>query len=113
MNVINVGFGSRKWQHLRENATVATLTEALSDKAIDLISRRVEENGSRETAVWIVDQILTRKIGLSSSDLPDTSTFANGLDGISDDLENGDPAGAFETAKELATDMLEEEGFGF
>ncbi len=49
--------------------------------------------------------------GLESSDLPDTATFASGLDDIEEFLRAGDYQGAIDTAVETAKEMLEEEGF--
>ena len=51
-------------------------------------------------------------IGLGSSDLADTVTFANGLDEIEEMLNNKQFQEALDHAKEVAEEMVEEEGGG-
>jgi hypothetical protein len=51
-------------------------------------------------------------LGLTSDDLADTSTFANGLDTIEDLLRTRDYQGAYDVAKDTANEMIEEEGGG-
>ena len=58
------------------------LKEALSPKGIETVKKWCEKFGNREAGIKIIDNILNKRIGLTSSDLPDTATFANGLDGI-------------------------------
>jgi len=84
----------------------------VSDKNKQLIDKWISQFGERETAVKIIDSYLRNRLGgLESSDLPDTSTFANGLDDIEEFLKHGDYKSALVTAKDTAIEMLEEEGF--
>jgi hypothetical protein len=77
------------------------------------IEASVERIGARETAVKLVDMFIGRMLGgMSSSDLADTATFANGLDTVEEFLEDGDYEGAVIEAKETAQAMLEDEGMG-
>jgi hypothetical protein len=50
--------------------------------------------------------------GITASDLPDTSTYANGLDEIEEALTDEDFNGVAVLAKDTAYSMLEEEGYG-
>jgi len=86
------------------------LKEALTPKGIETVKKWCEKFGNREAGIKIIDNILSKRIGLTSADLPDTSTFANGLDAIEDELNAGNYQGAFEQAKETATEMLQDEG---
>lgn len=88
-------------------------TPTLSNKTIDLVNKWISENGERTAAVKIVDFFLNKMLGLSSSDLPDTVTFADGLDEIESSLAQKDYVGAFMTAKETAKSMISEEGGDF
>lgn len=88
-------------------------TKELSPKSIGVIQKWQSEAGgdNRKVSVKLIDYVLSKKLGgLTSADLPDTSTFANGLDGITDALESGDYNGALDIALETAKAMIEEEG---
>jgi hypothetical protein len=93
---------------VKENKTIK---EGLSEKGITLVQKWVNELGSREAGVKMIDNILGKSIGISSSDLPDSVTFSNGLDEIEGYIEDGDFSGAFDMAKETVRDMLEDEGY--
>ena len=67
---------------------------------------------SRDAAKRMIDSVLRTKLGLTSDDLADTSTFANGLDMIEDLLKTRDWQGAYDVAKDTADEMIEEEGGG-
>lgn len=72
----------------------------------------IEKEGSRKVAIRLVDAILYKTTGtFTASDLPDTATYANGLDSIEEALDAGDYQAAYSIAKETASDMLEEEGY--
>ena len=88
------------------------INEGFSEKGIATIQKWIEELGARSAAVKLIDTILKKMVGLSSSDLADTATFSNGLDEIEDALNDEDYDGALEAAKETAREMLEDEGFG-
>lgn len=96
----------------KEAKKAKKLNEGFSEKGIMTVQKWIEEFGSREAAVKLMDNILIRMVGFSSSDLPDTATFANGLDAIEEALDEGDYNGALEIAKDTAREMLEDEGFG-
>jgi hypothetical protein len=88
------------------------INEGFSEKGIATIQGWIEELGTRSAAVKLIDTILSKMVGLSSSDLADTATFSNGLDEIEDALNDEDYNGALQVAKETAREMLEDEGFG-
>lgn len=92
-------------------AILAELDEALTDKGVEQVKKWIEEHGHRKAAIKMVDSALLKKLGLKSSDMPDTAVFANGVDGIEEKLKEGDYQGAWEDAKETMRDMLEDEGF--
>ncbi len=89
------------------------LNEGLTEKGVATVQKWIAEKGAREAAVKMVDSVLSRMLGgLTSSDLGDTSIFANGLDEIESLLENNDYNGAFEVARDTAKEMIEDEGGG-
>jgi len=85
---------------------------ALSPKAVEYIKNYIEKFDERAMAVKLVDIALKSSAGVESSDLPDTSTFANGVDEIQSLLEDQEYDEAYRMAKETAQEMLDEEGFG-
>ena len=91
------------------------INEALTEKGLELVSKWIDENGSRGAGIKLIDAILRKKIGLSSSDLADSSTFMNGLDAVEEALDERDLQGAYNIAKETAIEMIDEEGesYGF
>jgi hypothetical protein len=88
------------------------INESFSEKGIATLQKWIEELGARNAAVKLIDSLLNKTIGLSSSDLSDTSTFSNGLDEIEDAFNDEDYDGAFQIAKDTVREMLEDEGFG-
>ena len=83
---------------------------ALSEKGKEVLQKWVNEMGARPAAVKLIDNVLIKRIGLSSSDLSDTSTFASGLDDIETLLEDGSFNEALDVAIDTAKQMIEEEG---
>lgn len=81
----------------------------LSDKTRELIGKWLRENGSRPTAIKIIDSILRQSVGLTSADLSDSTTFANGLDEIEIHLKQGDFFEAIQIAKDTAKEMIDGE----
>jgi hypothetical protein len=75
-----------------------------------LIIKWCETMGCRKAAIRMIDSILSSRIGLTSADLADTSIFADGIDSIEDALEGQDYQGAFEMAKDTASEMIADEG---
>lgn len=88
------------------------LNEGLTEKGIATVEKWIAELGSRQAAVKMVDSVLNRMIGMTSSDLADTATFANGLDSIEEALNEKDYNGALNIAKDTAKEMIDEEGGG-
>jgi hypothetical protein len=86
------------------------LNEALSPKSIATLEKWRKELGDRKTGVKLIDTVLERRIGIVSADLPDTATFANGLDDIEVFLKEGKYDSAIQQAIETAREMVEEEG---
>jgi hypothetical protein len=88
------------------------IKEGLNDKGIAVIQKWISENGERQAANKMIDQIIFKVTGgLKSSDLTDSATFANGLDEVELLLIEKDYNYAFEIARETVRDMLEDEGF--
>lgn len=85
---------------------------ALTEKGLQTVQKWIVDFGAREAAKKLLDNVLIRKCGLSSSDLADTALLMNGLDEMGDLLENGDYEGAVIIARETADEMLEDEGYG-
>lgn len=100
------------WKNIKREGKRKKLNEGFSEKGITIVEKWIAEDGERIAAKKIIDNVLSRMIGMSSSDLPDTVTFANGLDEMEDLLRSKDYNGALEVAKETAKEMLEDEGFG-
>lgn len=92
----------KKHASLNENFSATPKNQALIEKWM--------KEGNRKAAIKIIDSILRQQLGISSSDLPDTATFANGVDGVEGALNNGDFKGALKIGFETAKDMVAEEG---
>lgn len=87
------------------------LAEGLSEESITKLKAACEAKGCRRVAKLLVDKVLASMTGgMTSSDLADTEIFADGLDEIESLLENEDFQDAFNLAKEVASDMLSDEG---
>ena len=85
--------------------------EPLTPEAIAGIEKSMQRKGTRPTAKRLVDIALAGHLmGLTSGDLADTATFANGLDAIEQALVQGDFDGAINIAKETAEEMIRDEG---
>jgi hypothetical protein len=65
--------------------------------------------GDRKTAIKLIDYMLEKMVGMSSGDLADTATFANGIDGVEDALVDGDYKGALNIAGDTAKEMIDKE----
>jgi len=83
---------------------------ALKPESIEKIKAWIAKDGARIAGKKLIDQWLNKKIGLTSSDLADTATFASGLDDIESLLDQGEFDEAFMVAKDTAEGMLEDEG---
>jgi len=78
-----------------------------------IIQKWCDELGCRGAANKLINNFINKATGgMSTDDLSDSVTFANGLDEIESQLENKDYKTAIFTAKEVAVNMLEDEGFG-
>jgi hypothetical protein len=84
----------------------------MGPRFIDWLKNYIQQFGERAGAVKLVDGVLKSVAGVESSDMPDTSTFANGVDEIQSLLEDQDYDAAYQMAKDTANEMLEEEGYG-
>lgn len=85
-------------------------SKPVNSKTVAILQKWIAKDGSRDAAKKLIDYILHRRLGLNSDHLPDTSTFASGLDGVSDALDQQDWRGAIDIAKDTATEMIEDEG---
>lgn len=104
-NVIGGGGGGAEKMYVAE-----TTSKPINDRQRMLIVKWCETMGCRKAAIRMIDSVLNTSIGLSSADLADTTTFANGVDSIEDALEAQDYQGAYEMAKDTASEMVAEEG---
>lgn len=126
--------GDVESDNIRENKKVYKVTEAqlknyivkilkeetssggnqISEKNKRVIDSWIEKLGHRGAAKKLIDYHLNRiSGGLTSSDLGDTVTFADGLDEIEGLLQDqSDYKNAMDFAKDTAMMMLDDEGFG-
>lgn len=83
-------------------------------KNMETIQKWIDKYDYRGAAKKIIDSVLMAKTGggLSSSDMGDTVTFANGLDNVEEFLIAGEFENAIDSAKETANEMIEEESGG-
>lgn len=88
-----------------------TFTENVSEKSKSIIDGWISSEGHRGAAAKLVDHMLNSMADLSSSDLSDTVTFADGLDEIEELLSDQDYRQALKVALETAKEMLQDEGF--
>jgi len=107
--------GGTPWEYYKkedlEEKIKSRLNEVISQKTTDIINKwRTELNDDRKVAVKIIDNVLEKKIGLSSADLPDTTTFMSGLDDIEVLLKDGNYEQAIRQAVDTAKEMVAEEG---
>jgi hypothetical protein len=86
-----------------------SLKEEVGEKTKNTIDKWRSEMGDRKTAIKLIDYMLERMVGMSSGDLADTATFANGIDGVEDALVDGDYKGALNIAGDTAKEMIDEE----
>jgi hypothetical protein len=82
----------------------------MTEKTALGIEKFIIKYGARKTAIKLINGYFTR-LGLSVHDLPDSMTFARGLDEIESQLKAGHFADAIQSAIETAKEMLEDEGF--
>lgn len=86
----------------------------LTDNHKAKLEHIIQKYGARQTAIKLIDSYIkkyTGPIGITSSDLPDTATFASGVDEIEDFLTEKEYQSAYNTASDIAEEMLAEEGF--
>ncbi len=75
------------------------------------VSKHLVNGTSRELAIKIVDHCLSRMLlGMTSSDLPDSPAFCNGVDGIQDNIDSGDCTmnDLIRLGKEVANEMIKD-----
>lgn len=99
---------SISWRQITDRPS-GLINEGLTEKGKIKVQQWIDGHGHRGAAKKMVDGVLHRMVGMKSSDLPDTVTFANGLDSIEEMLATGDIDSAFDVAKETAQEMLEDE----
>lgn len=85
---------------------------ALTPQSIEFIKKWIAADGARKAAVKIVDQCIRKAIGLTSSDMPDTTTFMHGLDAIEALLGKEKYQAAYDKGLSTAKKMIKEEGGG-
>jgi len=91
---------------------MSNIKEGIRERNIVAIQNLVDTYDYRVAAKKLIDKVLVIKMGLSSEDLGDTPIFANGLDTVEDFLISGEFEQAFESAKETANEMIQDEGGG-
>jgi hypothetical protein len=99
------------WRSITERPN-GIINEGITERNRETIQKWIDEYDYRVAAKKIIDAVLSAKMGLTSGDLADTVTFANGLDSIEEFLIAGELDNAFERAKETADEMIDEEGGG-
>jgi hypothetical protein len=87
------------------------ITENLNEKVIEQINNSILKMGHRKTAKRLINIFIGKATGMSMDDFSDTTTVANGMDTIEELLKNNDYKLAIENAKEVAIEILEDEGF--
>lgn len=86
---------------------------ALNEKGVVKINTMVSKLGARETGIKLININLSRLTGgMSSDDLPDDMTYANGLDSVNELLNSGEYESAWEVANETASEMISNLGYG-
>jgi hypothetical protein len=86
-----------------------SLKEEVGEKTKNTIDKWRSEMGDRKTAIKLIDYMIEKMVGISSGDLADTATFANGIDGVENALVDGDYKGALNIAGDTAKEMIDEE----
>jgi hypothetical protein len=84
--------------------------KVVPEKTIQVLKKWMEQAGSRDAAKRLIDFILKRRLGLGTDDLADNATFANGLDAVSEALEQQDWRGAIDIASDTANEMIADAG---
>jgi len=86
---------------------------ALTEENKNKLKSLIEKNGARVIAIRLVDNYLKKYTStfITSGELPDTATFANGVDEIEESLVQGEYQDAYNIADSTAQEMLEDEGF--
>ena len=72
------------------------------------LAMEIQKKGARQVAMDLIDKHLGF---VDASDLPDSITYADGIDTIEELLNSGQYDAANEEARNTASAMLEEEGF--
>ena len=108
--------GQIVWSNQKSNESEQPIKEGkkLSPEGLASIENLCQKLDLRVVAQKLVNAGLKKLTGgmVSSNDLPDTATFANGLDEIESTLEDQDYQLAWDIAQETAQEMLGDEGFG-
>jgi hypothetical protein len=86
---------------------------ALTEENKNKLKSLIEKNGARVIAIRLVDSYLKKytSAAITSGELPDTATFANGVDEVEESLIQGEYQDAYSIADSTAQEMLEDEGF--
>jgi len=87
------------------------LKEGLSDAGIVTVKKWMAEFGEQKAAYKLISIAVEKKIGMELADLADTATVANHVEGIADLLISGDFQNAWDSAKDAAIEILDDEGF--
>jgi len=93
-------------ERMGENEISNAQTITLTNKTIEVVKNWINTEGNRKASNKIIDFFLTKWLGLTSSDFPDNTTFANGLDEIEEMLSVENYSEAFVIAKDTAREMI-------
>lgn len=85
---------------------------ALSPEYIAKLEAFIAKVGPRQAAVKMIDSALESLMGLSSADLADSVIFANGLDTMEDMISQKQYDRAMKMGREVAQEMVKDEGGG-
>ena len=104
--------GESKRHSYMEQAPVNE-NKKLSEKGINTLKRKIESDGSRSAAHFLLNAIIKKEFGgMSSDDLPDTAEFADTLDEMDDSLSSEDFSGALSMALDYVSTLKYDMGYG-
>ena len=87
------------------------LKEGLSETGVATVKKWISELGEQKAAYKLISIAVEKKMGMGLADLADTSTVANHVEDIADLLRSGDFQNAWDSSKDAAIEILDDEGF--
>ena len=87
------------------------LKEGLSETGVATVKKWISELGEQKAAYKLISIAVEKKMGMGLADLADTATVANHVEDIADLLRSGDFQNAWDSSKDAAIEILDDEGF--